>query len=143
MVDQVAAEAEAVIAADAYADADAAAAATEAEADASFIKRRSSKLPARNRSYRTLDGGVVQQEGADNNNDNANANANNNNKYKCADTMISSLHTFASISSWVPLILTFFVKDFRIMFLSGFVIALFNVLVVNLTLYKFGKTRTW
>jgi hypothetical protein len=57
--------------------------------------------------------------------------------------MITALHTLAGITGWVPLILTFFVKDFKILFLSAFAISLFNLLVANLILYKFGKTRTW
>ena len=105
-------------------------------------KRRSSNLPARNRSYRTSDVvvvDVVQQEGGgdDDNNDDNNGNS------ECTEKLIIALYTFSGIAMWVPLILTFFVKDFKIMFLTAFVIALFNILVINLILYKFGKTRTW
>jgi hypothetical protein len=120
--------------------------AEEAKDAASTSKRRSSKLPARNRSYRTSDivsvVDVQQQEGT-RGDDDSNDNNNNNNNSECTEKMISALHTFAGIAGWGPLIPSFFVQDFKIMFLSSFAVALFNVLVVNLILYKFGKTRTW
>ena len=97
-------------------------------------KRRSSNLPARNRSYRTSD--VVVVVDADNNDDN-------NENTECTEKLISAMHTLSGIAGFVPLILTFIVKDYKIMFLSAFVVSLFNILVLNLILYKFGKTRTW
>ena len=106
-------------------------------------KRRSSNLPARNRSYRTSDVvvvDVVQQEGGgddDNNNDGNNGNS------ECTEKLIIALYTLSGIAMWVPLILTFIVQDYKILFLTSFLFALFNILVINLILYKFGKTRTW
>ena len=90
-------------------------------------KRRSSSLPARNRSYRTSDVVVVTNESTT----------------ECTEKLISAMHTLSGIAGFVPLILTFIVKDYKIMFLSAFVVSLFNILVLNLILYKFGKTRTW
>ena len=96
-------------------------------------KKRSSNVPARNRSYRTSDVVVVDDDNNDDNNGNS----------ECTEKLISALHTFSGIAGWVPLFVTFFVKDFKIAFLTSFLIALFNILVINFILYKFGKTRTW
>ena len=96
-------------------------------------KRRSSNLPARNRSYRTSDVVVVDDDNNDDNNGNS----------ECTEKISSAMDTLSGIAWFLSLILTFIVKDYKIMFLSAFVVSLFNILVLNLILYKFGKTRTW
>ena len=96
-------------------------------------KRRSSNLPARSRSYRTSDVVVVDDDNNDDNNGNR----------ECTGKISSAMDTLSGIAWFLSLILTFIVKDYKVMFLSAFVVSLFNILVLNLILYKFGKTRTW
>lgn len=85
--------------------------------------RRSSKMPQRNKSYTTVD-------------ENGNT--------KIADMVLSALHTFASISTWLPLIIMFCLPgDFKLAVVISTAIAAFNLFIVNLILYKWNKTRSW
>ena len=94
-------------------------------------KRRSSNLPARSRSYRTSDVVVVDDDNNDDNNGNS----------ECTEKISSAMDTLSGIAWFLSLILTFIVKDYKIAFLSAFVIASFKTLV--LILIDIGRTRTW
>lgn len=118
-------------------------------------RRRSSKQLPRNKSYQShshshsnsnsnsnsRNGLVVNGANDDGDDDDEDGDGGNS---KRVDAMISALHTLAGILGWAPLIITFIVQDnFKIMFLSAFVVGCFNLFFVTVILYKWNKTRSW